>query len=588
MRAVFDTVVLGGELIDGSGVPRRHADLGISGGLVGHIGPPGSLSRSDGTSSVDASGLVACPGFIDIHTHLDAQILWDPSCTPSPLHGVTTVVGGNCGFTIAPISSASVPYLRGMLGRVEGIPIEALEQGPTWDWESFGDYLARVDRGMALNAGFLVGHSTLRRLVMGERAVGSPATADDLTRMRNLLGEALDAGALGFSSSWSRTHQDANGDPVPSRSADAHELVYLSEELRRHPGTTVEFIPNVASREPFDQGHLDVMTEMSLAAGRPLNWNILLVTKDNIDLVRHQLSASDHAAARGGAIFALALPDLMHVRYTFLSGFGLDTFPGWARPMALAPDEKIAFLSDPARRSELEAGAASQSRTWTWGDLVLSEGFSSSTRGDEGRRIGEIAADTGRSPFDVVCDAVVADRLRTVLMPPAAGDDADSWGLRGEIWRDPRVVLGASDTGAHLDMLSTFNFPTAFLGHHVRDKGLMSLEEGVHRLTQVQARLYGISGRGHLTDGAHADIVVFDPDEIGPEVVHTRQDLPGGASRLYGEARGIHHVLVNGAEVVRAGALTGELPGTLMRSGRDTHTVDVPGRAPAREMETRS
>lgn len=578
---MLDLVIRGGVLVDGTGAERRPADLGVRGGRIVAITPPGELEDEDAARVIDADGLVVAPGFVDLHTHYDAQAFWDPTLSPSPLHGVTTVVAGNCGFSIAPLSGepADGEYLMRMLARVEGMPLESLAEGVPWDWRSTGEYLDRLDGTLSVNAGFLVGHSALRRAVMGDDAVGSDATDEQIQAMSQLLADGLEAGGLGFSSSWATTHSDGEGDPVPSRHASRDELVALCRVVRDHPGTTLEFIPTVG---PFGDEHVELMADMSLAADRPLNWNVLVAANVRSgDDVAQRLSASDRAAERGARVLALTVPDLMRIRLCFLTGFLLDTFPGWAKVMTLPAADKLAALADPDERRRLQAGVDSPeagpfARLAQWHRMTIEEAFTPETKRHEGRLVGDVAAELGVEPFDALLDMVIADDLRTVILPPQTGDDEASWALRAETWRDPRVILGASDAGAHLDFIATFNYTTAFLGDSVRDRGLMGLEEAVHLLTDVPARLYGLTSRGRVAEGWAADIVVFDPDRIAPGPVSMRPDLPGGAARLYSVPDGIEHVLVNGIEIVGPGAVFTEArPGTLLRSGRDTETVGL-------------
>ena len=572
---MLDCKIAGASVVDGTGSPRRRADVGISDGRITAVGEVDEPARR----TIDATGLVASPGFIDIHTHYDAQLFWDPSASPSPYHGVTTIVGGNCGFSIAPLAPEHADYVRRMLAKVEGMPIEALEAGLDWDWRSYGDWLNRLDGGLMVNAGFLVGHSALRRSVMGEAAVGSEASEEQLAAMVRVLHESLAAGGLGFSSSRAPTHNDGDGKPVPSRSATTEELVTLAAAVRDHPGTTIEFIPTVGV---FEEEHMDLMASLSLAANRPLNWNLLAITSQNADGAANQLRASDYAAERGARVVALAVADPVEVRLTFLSGFILDALPGWSSTMSLPPPQRMKALSDPDERRRLKEGAASPDagmlRTMAnWKTMRIAETFSPDNDGLSGRLVGDIAAERGEDPFDTLVDIVVADELRTGLLLPARGDDPESWRLRAGLWRDPRVVIGASDAGAHLDMLATFIYTTSLVGPSVRDRQLLPLEEAVHLITDVPARLYGIRDRGRIAEGCHADIVVFDEARVGPHPVRTRFDLPSGAGRLYAEADGIEHVLVNGNEILGPDGLGDQRPGTLLRSGRDTDTVDVPG-----------
>ena len=582
---MFDVVIREGVVVDGTGAERRPADVAIEGGRIAAITEPGGLddvvAAGEAARVIDAEGLVVAPGFVDLHTHYDAQAFWDPTLSPSPLHGVTTVVAGNCGFSIAPLSGdpADGEYLMRMLARVEGMPLESLAEGVPWDWRSTAEYLDRLDGTLAVNAGFLVGHSALRRAVMGHDAVGEKATDEQVDAMAALLAEGLAAGGLGFSSSWATTHSDGEGDPVPSRHATHDELVRLCSVLRDHPGTALEFIPTVG---PFSDEHMDLMADMSLAADRPLNWNVLVAANArSADDVAQRLSASDRAAERGARVLALSVPDLMRIRLCFLTGFLLDTFPGWAKVMTLPADEKLAALADPDVRGRLLDGVNSPeagpfARIAQWHRMTIEEAFTDETKRHEGRLVGEVAEEQGKEPFDALLDIVVEDGLRTVILPPQSGDDEESWALRAQTWRDPRVILGASDAGAHLDFIATFNYTTALLGDSVRDRGLMGLEEAVHKLTDEPARLYGLTGRGRLAEGWVADIVVFDPERIAPGPVGMRADLPAGAARLYSEPEGVEHVLVNGVEIVGPGAtFTDARPGTLLRSGRDTETVSL-------------
>lgn len=568
---MLDIKISGGTVVDGTGAPARDASVGIRDGRVVAVGDVGESARQE----IDARGQVVSPGFIDIHTHYDAQVFWDPGLTPSSVHGVTTVIGGNCGFTIAPLVPEAGEYLMRMLARVEGMPLESLAQGVPWNWRSFGEYLDRIDGTLAINAGFLVGHSALRRVVMGERAVGEEATPQQIEAMAALLGESLAAGGLGFSSSLSPTHNDGDGNPVPSRSATHDELLAMARVVRQHPGTTVELLPGVGE---FDEKNRELMIRMSLEANRPLNWNVLICNAMIPQLAEAQLAVSDEAAARGARVVALTLAQVMTMRVNLRTGFLFDTLPGWAEVIGMPLAERIRAFADPAVRRRLEAGATSEGAgifgfLARWHELTVDETFAAENAGLAGRKVGEIAAAQGKTPFDAMLDIAVADELRTSFMTQTFGDDEASWKMRADSWHDPRTIVGASDAGAHLDMIDTFACGTALLGAAVRDRRLMRLEDAIQQLTQAPAELYGIRDRGVLRPGARADVVVFDPDTIGVGPVHTRYDLPGGAGRLYAEAEGIAHVLVNGVEIVRGKELTGQRPGTLLRSGRDTDTV---------------
>ena len=569
---MLDIRIAGGTVVDGTGAPRQQADIGIRDGRVVAIGDDAVRNEGTAERTIDASGQVVAPGFVDIHTHFDAQVFWDTTLSPSPLHGVTTVIGGNCGFTIAPLEPQHGDYLMRMLARVEGMPLASLQEGVPWNWRSFGEYLDAIDGTLMPNAGFLVGHSALRRVVMGERSVGQTATPTDLAAMKALLAQSIAAGGLGFSSSWAKTHNDADGEGVPSRHADPAELIELCSVLRDSPAVAIEFIPTV---ERFDTDVYQLLTDMSVAADRPLNWNVIFADGRRRDVISQKLEAGNFAARQGGRVVALTAPMPAVSRLCFESGFLLDTLHGWAEPMTLPPSEKAALLADPQRRAELNDLAQQPSAfrgLARWERLTVGEVSNRELAHFEGRTIGEIADEQGTTPWDALCELVVADDLKTGLYPRAAGDDDDSWALRRELWNDDRCVIGASDAGAHLDFLATFNYST-FLLAAARDREMLELEDAVHKLTDIPARLYGLAGRGRLANGWHADVVVFDPDSVGPKAIEVREDLPGGAWRLYGEADGINTVIINGEVAVRDGEFTDARPGTLLRAGRDTEPV---------------
>jgi len=565
-------VIRNGTVVDGTGAPAHRADVAIADGRVTAIGNVDDLP----TREIDADGLVVAPGFVDLHTHYDAQLLWDPTASPSPLHGVTTVFGGNCGFALAPGGAEHVDYLARLMARVEGIPLPALEQGVPWDWKTFTDYAQRVaDSGISVNAGFLCGHSALRRVVMGEHAVGEHATEDQLAAMERLLHEALDAGAMGFSSSQAPTHNDGNGDPVPSRAATREEMLRLAGALHRHDGTQLELIiPGCLNG--FTDDEFDLMTSMSLAAGRPLNWNVLGVTAGGNH--EHQLHAGTHAAERGARVVALTLPQGVRIRLSFETGFVLDGLPGWRETFALPVPERMRALADADTRARLDERAHSPeagvlANLARWERLEIVEGFAPATRALEGRKIGDIAAERHEAPFDTLCSIVIADELRTGLRPDFGGPEpASVWHMRAKVWRDRRAIIGGSDAGAHLDMMSGASYSTFVVGDAVRN-GYVTLEEAVQLLADAPARLYGLTGRGRLEPGAHGDVIVFDAATVGPAGERTRTDLPGGASRIVAESTGMHHVLVGGTEIVRNGTYTGATPGVVLRAGRDTQTA---------------
>ncbi|MDH3679393.1 MAG: amidohydrolase family protein [Acidimicrobiia bacterium] len=570
---MYDVIIRNGSVIDGTGAPARPADVGIADGKVATIG----TVDGDAARTIDATGKLVTPGFIDIHTHYDAQAHWDTTLSPSPLHGITTVIAGNCGFTIAPLRQEHGDYLMRMLSRVEGMPLESLQHGVPWNWNSFGDWLDQLEGTLSINTGFMVGHSAIRRLVMGERSVGNQATPAELDAMKQLLGESIAEGGLGFSSSWATTHNDPNGQPVPSRHASEHEMVELSSVCSEFDGTSLEFIPAVGR---FSDDAIDLISRMSAAANRPLNWNLIAVSTSprQIEVMEHNLAASDYAASHGGKVIALTVPCAIQTRLSFQSGFVLDALNGWREPMALPDDEKMALLADPEQRrelNELAQGPSPLRGVAKWHHLTVGEVFSDDNTPYQGRTIGEIAEEENRDTFDVVCDIVLDDDLQTGLYTPLRGDDDDTWALRRDVWRDERTMLGGTDAGAHLDLLATFNATTAMLENACATRDLLSWEEAVHLISDAPAQMYGIKNRGRLEEGYYADVNVIDADRIGVRPTEIRHDLPGGAWRLYGTADGYDHVLCNGAEIVRNGEFTDARPGRMVRSGSETSGTSI-------------
>jgi N-acyl-D-aspartate/D-glutamate deacylase len=565
---VLDLVVRGATVVDGTGGPPARADVGIAGGRIAAVGGVAEPARR----TFHAAGAVVCPGFVDIHTHYDAQFLWDTTASPSVLHGVTSVLGGNCGFSIAPLAAGDAAYVQAMMAVVEGIPLGAMAQSGAWDWASFAEYLARIDQGLAVNAGFLVGHSAVRRAVMGEDATRSEASPTQLAAMVDLVRASVAGGALGFSSSLGEGHTDGEGRAVPSRAATYEELVTLAGALRDLPGTTLEFIPAVG---PIDEDRMRLMADMSLAADRPLNWN-LLGSLASEEIYEQQLGASDLAARRGAHVVALTLPDMMRMRATHV----LPGLPGWPEVASLNRQHRRAAVADAARRAELRAGAEKVARRslGVLSDFALME-ISSPESTLYGQSLGEIAQRRGGDAIDVLLDDVLVDDLAlSVVLPsltPSLGRSDEGWRARVAVWKDPRVMLGGSDAGAHLDLMCHANYPTVVLGEVVRQRGLLSLPEAVEMMTDRPARHYGLRHRGRVAPGWWADLVVFDPELVGTRATELRHDLPGGGGRLFAGADGILQVLVGGRPVVVDGELTDDRPGRVLRSGADTDTVSL-------------
>jgi N-acyl-D-aspartate/D-glutamate deacylase len=488
---MLDTKIINGQVIDGSGKPAFAADIGIRDGRIVAIGKVDEAARE----TIDAKGKIVAPGFIDSHTHYDAQVFWDPYLSPSCYHGVTTIVGGFCGFSVAPLAPHSAEYLGPMLARVEGMPLKTLQQGVPWDWSSFGSYLGKLEGNLGVNAGFFVGHSAVRRAVMNDRAVGHKASDQEIAAMKKLVGDSLTEGALGFSTTVSRSHNDGDGNPVPSRHASREEILELASECRNHEGTSLELLPNL----DFDQATIDLMTDFSLAGQRPVNWNVLIINSaepEEIAEAKRKLAVSEYAARKGAKIVALAFVSSPTSRLNFRVGFGFDGIPDWAPLFRLPIAERIAKLKDPEYRRFLDERANSPEagmfrRLAQWHNHLIAEVFTPENKPYQGRLVGDVAKELGKTPFDTLLDIVLADGLNTSLMPPAGKEDYETYKFRSEVWKNPNVVVGASDAGAHMDMIDAFAFSTRLLQKGVREHKLISFEEAVHQLTQVPAELFG-------------------------------------------------------------------------------------------------
>jgi N-acyl-D-aspartate/D-glutamate deacylase len=567
---MLDYLIKGGTLVDGTGAPARPADIGVRGDRVVAVGQVDEPARE----TIDATGLVVAPGFVDPHTHYDAQLYWDGYATPSANHGVTSVIGGNCGFTLAPLRADDADYTRRMMAKVEGMPLQALETGVDWKWETFAEYLDGLDGRIGVNAGFLVGHCALRRYVLGEEAVSRTSTPEEVETLIRLLHESLAAGGLGLSTSRSSTHNDGDNNPVPSRAASEEELLALCDVVSEHAGTTLEAIVE-GCLKGFTDDEVELLAQMSARANRPLNWNVLGTAAGQEEKTEHQLLPGVRARQLGGRVVALTMPIFADNNMSLGTFCALWLIPGWNDILSLPDDQKAAKLRDPAVRAEMAAAAKgtvferlADFSAYRIGDTVAPENAPY-----EGRLVTEIAAERGLDPADCLVEIAIADGFRTVLWPLPSTDGDEDWQARARLWGQEDVLLGGSDAGAHLDRMLGSPYPTRFLADTLRGRKLVSLERAVQLITDVPARLFGLRDRGRVTEGAFADLVVFDPATVDAGPAKRVFDLPGDSLRLTAKSVGVHRVLVNGVVTIADGESTGALPGTVLRSGRDTETV---------------
>ncbi|WP_411088494.1 N-acyl-D-amino-acid deacylase family protein [Streptomyces sp. 061-3] len=578
---MLDHLIRGATVVDGTGAPSYVADLGIRDGRIAVIAEPGPLTE-EAVTSEDATGLVLAPGFVDPHTHYDAQLFWDPYATPSMNHGVTTVAGGNCGFTLAPLHPDrpdDADYTRRMMSKVEGMALKALEEGVDWSWSTFREYLDALEGRIAVNAGFMVGHCALRRHVMGADAVGGQPGPGQLDAMLRLLHDAMDAGAWGLSTTRSTTHSDGDGKPVASRHALPEELLALSRAVGEHEGTQLEAIV-AGCLDQFSDDEIDLLVDMTAAAGRPLNWNVLTVDAAVPERVPRQLVPSERARRAGGRIVALTMPILTPMNMSLGTFCALNLIPGWGEILSLPVPARIERLRDAPTRAEMLRRADSKEagvfrRLADFGRYVIGDTYSAANEGLSGRVVRDIAAERGQDPFHCLVEICAADELRTVLWPMPTDNDPDSWALRQQTWQHEDVLLGGSDAGAHLDRMCGAPYTTRFLGDCLRGRKLVPLEQAVKMLTDDPAQLFGLRDRGRIQEGFHADLVLFDPERIDAGPATLVHDLPGDSPRLDSKAIGIVSVRVNGVETLRDDKVTGAVPGTVLRSGRDTRTVST-------------
>jgi N-acyl-D-aspartate/D-glutamate deacylase len=533
-----DIVIRGGTLIDGTGSPGQPADVAVTDGRIVGVGP-----GLRGNREIDASGQVVAPGFIDIHTHYDAQVFWDPWLTPSSFHGVTSVIAGNCGFSIAPIRSENVALLARTLQHVEDMSFDTLSVGVPWDeFETFPQYLDAVERrGAALNYGCYVGHTAVRMFVMGEASYERAATGDELRAMQAVVAEAMAAGAAGFATSASPTHNGDGGRPVPSRVADLEELRALLVPVHDAGKGVVAMLPaNVISHED--------MGELQQEVGRPFTWTALL-TIQGFPYHEKVVEDNDEARRRGIEVWPQVSCRPLVFQMNLSEPFTLNTRESFSRLMGLSTDDRMAVYRDPAWRTEawdeLSGARGRGFLPFNWPSVSLAE---SSSRPDlVGRRMVDLAEERACTPLDVMLDISLDDHLEARFWSVLANNDDD-----GIAWLLPRdnVLLGLADSGAHVSQLCDACFATDLLGNWVRDRQVMPLERAVYKLTGEPAAVYGLADRGTVAVGMAADLCVFDPDTVAPGPLRRLHDFPAHGERLTADSPvGMTHVLVNGVPI---------------------------------------
>ena len=562
----YDLVIKNGVLIDGSGLPRYHADVAVRHGRIAAIGKIRERARE----VIDADGLVVTPGFIDGHTHMDAQIFWDPLGTCSCWHGVTTVVMGNCGFTLAPCAASDKHLVVRNLQRAEDISLEAMEAGIEWRWTTFPEWLDCLDAlPKGINYASYLGHCALRTHVMGERAFEQAATEDDLRAMERELRDAIRAGAMGFTTSRSPIHETPDGRPVASRLATWGEVRRLVGVMGEMNAGIFELAGEAVGRELGDlAGFRDYhvrLRDLAVETGRPITWG-MFSRLEAPAVWRRYMELLDETAAAGGRMFAQVHSRGLNVVLSFKSQLPFDHLPAWKPFRALPLAEQRERLRDPETRRRLIAGAhetpdrralGTEARPFPYEWIFLYDDVAGPHR-----TVAEIARERGVDPAEAMIDLALERDLERFFIHPVANEDQDTV---LEMMRHPRAVVTFSDSGAHVSQIIDSSLQTHLLSHWVRAKQVFTLEQAVRMLTLVPATHWGFADRGLVREGFAADLIVFDPDTISPELPEVVNDLPAGARRLVQRARGIAATVVTGEVLLRDGKHTGALPGQLLR-----------------------
>lgn len=562
---MFDLVIRGGQIVDGTGMPAYRADVAVSGDRIAAIG----RVRDRGAKEIDAEGHVVTPGFIDGHTHLDAQVFWDPLGTSSCWHGVTTAVMGNCGFTLAPSRQGARKLVIDNLERAEDIPAAALAQGVKFEWETFSEYLDVVDRlPKGINAAVYLGHSALRTFVMGERAFQEQASPDDLAAMVHELKAGLAAGAVGFSTSRSDHHVTPSGAPVASRIATWDEVHHLVSAMAASGGGVFELSNESSMTSPDPEVRAEPMRrlrELAVSTGVPTTFGI--TTYGDPNRWRELLRLLDDAARDGGRVWGQSSCQPSGAIFNFATWLPFDKLPAWREVRERSLDEQRVLLRDPAVRRHLLEAVGDQD--FTLGKEAVKKPFFErlvvmAQGGKFSQSLAEVARLRQVSPVEAMLDLGIESDFGVFFFQPTSNDDPVEV---KQILDHPRTVMTFSDAGAHVSQIINASLSTHLLGVWVRERQTFTIEQAVRMLTLVPSCLWGLSDRGLLREGLVADINVIDPVTVGeclPEVVH---DLPSGATRLVQRATGIRNTVVGGRVLLDEGQHTGVLPGSLIRRG---------------------
>ena len=555
---MLDLVIRNARIVDGTGTPAFMGDLGVADGRIRSIGPSAGQTAE---RVLDADGLVLAPGFVDPHTHYDAQIAWDPLLTCSPWHGVTTVIMGNCGVGVAPVRPETREILMQDLVNVEAIPYDVMKAGIDWQWESYGQYLDAVGRdGLGINVAGLVAFTPLRHYVMGEASFERAATGDEIATMRRLLREALEAGAFGFTTTTSRNHVGYQGRPLACRNASREELIGVAEGLRDAGRGAIEIILNSGGMYAVGDEDVELLRQLTRATGRPVTWLALFAHPGDPGF-------HDQTFAKLGDLVKQAIPQVtprpIMSQGDLKSPTMFGSFVSWQRAFNRTPAEQIALYRDPNFREAFRQELESRKRSHMWGQMRVLEVGRPELAGHVGRRSRRSRPPraSGRStPTSISASPTVS--IPASSPPPSTSTPP---GIERLI-TDDRCLIGLSDGGAHVDFICDVGYATALLDLWVRKRQALTLEKAVHKLTQVPATVFGIPDRGVLAEGKVADLVLFDPDTVSAKTPRYAYDLPCNGRRLVSESEGIKATFVAGTQLYDEGKHSGAMPGRMLRS----------------------
>lgn len=559
---MYDLVVKGGTIVDGTGSARFRGDIAIANGRIAAVGE----ITDSAVQTIDASGLIVAPGFVDPHTHYDAQLCWDPLVTPSIWHGVTSVVVGNCGVGIAPVKpdAHSREIATRDLVLVEDIPYEVLAQGIKWDWSSFAEYMRATEkRGCALNVGFIAPLTPFRHFVMGEASLERAATQEETIAIKALVKDAVASGALGFSTTGLLNHVGYKGLPLACRQASREELTAYCNGLQELDKGCVQL--GLTNTGTIDGDELEVLELVTRESGRPVTWLCLLERDDMPDMCQDTLGKTQPYFARGAVPQVSCRPLTLNIDMYAPALLAFD-IPSWQQTRGMSRAALSALYADPGFRAAFRREMAEGRFLFSghWDRMVVHTASTPGVLALTGRVVSDIASERGQDPLDTFLDLAVEDGAGLEYNYEAFNTAEDRV---EKLITDPRTMIGLSDGGAHVDMLCDASYTTYLLGHWVREKQALTLEQAIKRLTLEPADFFGLKDRGRIAKGVAADIVIFDADTVGSprRPTEMRADLPGGGKRMVTLAQGIHYAIVNGSIVLKQGSPTGATPGQVLR-----------------------